>query len=321
MENRSAKNSLIALGPGWAAGIYTDSVREKLDQLLGAAPVFQDPKSIFEDPDRLREVDILFSGWGSPKLDQRLLSAAPNLKAVFYAGGSLDGLLSQEFKASGIRTFSTIQLNSEFVADYTTSLIYLSLKGFWNLTDQIRANRRFPDAAQAQVPGLRRAKVGLVSLGRIGIATAQQLKRWNIELSAYDPYFSAQEAKRLGIRLTTLETLFAESEIVSIHTPLKEETRHLIKSNHLARMPAKAVLINTARGPVIDEKGLVEVFNKRPDLKAILDVTDPEPFVPDSPVSKLENVCITPHIAGILGRDLECFGAAIADELERFLKE
>jgi phosphoglycerate dehydrogenase-like enzyme len=116
-----------------------------------------------------------------------------------------------------------------------------------------------------------------------------------------------------------LETLFAESEVVSLHTPSLPATRGLITRPLLASLKPRATFINTSRGAVVDEPGLIEVLQQRPDLMALLDVTDPEPPVSGSPLYTLPNVFLTPHIAGSLAGECARMGDLAVEECRRFL--
>jgi phosphoglycerate dehydrogenase-like enzyme len=116
----------------------------------------------------------------------------------------------------------------------------------------------------------------------------------------HDPFLSSQDSRDLDVELVSLEALFERSHVVSIHTPLLEETKGLIRGSHVASMLPGATLINTSRGAVLDEAQLVNVLLARPDIQAILDVTDPEPPIKESLLFDLPNVILTPHIAGSL---------------------
>ena len=136
---------------------------------------------------------------------------------------------------------------------------------------------------------------------------------------AHDPYVPVATAHALGVELTTLEGVFAESDVVSLHAPLLDETRAMVDARLLRSMRPDATLVNTARGGLIDEPALVTVLGERPDLFAVLDVTDPEPPPPGSPLFDLDNVVVTPHLAGSLGPERRLLGRAMAEELARYV--
>jgi phosphoglycerate dehydrogenase-like enzyme len=123
----------------------------------------------------------------------------------------------------------------------------------------------------------------------------------------------------LDVESTPLAELFRRSDVVSLHAPLLDETVGLIAGEHLAAMKPGATFINTARGGIVSQDELVEVARRRPDLQFVLDVTEPEPLPPDSPLYALENVVLTPHIAGSVGTECRRMGRYMVEELRRYL--
>jgi phosphoglycerate dehydrogenase-like enzyme len=265
----------------------------------------------------LAEADVILGTWGMPRLDEEFLAAAPRLRAVFYAAGSVKGFATAAAYRRGILISSAWQANAVPVAEYALSTILLSLKGFW--TSQCLSRKEHYNAEEFYVPGAFRSNVGLVSLGAIGKLVAAHLAQHEVNILACDPHVSAATAASLGVTLVSLEELFAESHVVSLHTPWLPETEKMINAPLLRSMPARAALINTSRGALIDEDDLCHVLAERSDLTAILDVTYPEPSLPDSPLRTLPNVVLTPHIAGSRGGEIARMGFWMKDELERYL--
>ena len=163
------------------------------------------------------------------------------------------------------------------------------------------------------------ATVGLISLGHTGLLVAERLRLLDIRVVAYDPYFAEDRARELGIELGSLEEVFRRSDVVSCHTPLLPETTHLLRGEHFACMRPGAAFINTARAQVVAQAEMTAILARRPDLVAVLDVTDPEPLPLHSPLRQLPNVVITPHIAGSLGREYQRISRMIVDEIARYL--
>jgi len=265
----------------------------------------------------LAESDVIFATWGMPKLDAEFLAAAPRLKAVFYAAGSVKCFATPDSYKRGILISSAWQANAIPVAEYSHATILLGLTGFWSSQRLARAgkfsHRNFP------VAGAFHSNVGLVSLGAIGRLVAGHLAKHEINILAYDPFATPAVAASLGVSLVSLEELFAKSHVVSIHTPWLPETEKMINAPLLRSMPGEATLINTSRGAVVDEDDLCEVLAERQDITAILDVTHPEPPLPDSPLRTLENVVLTPHIAGSIGGEIARMGHWMKDELDLYL--
>lgn len=265
----------------------------------------------------LAQADVLFATWGMPRLDAEFLAAAPQLKAVFYAAGSVKGFATPESYKRGIVISSAWEANAIPVAEYSLATILLGLKGFW-FSQRLSNDSQFnPQTFNA--PGGFHSNVGIVSLGAIGRLVAGHLAKHEIHVLAYDPYATHADAKALGVTLVSLQELFVKCHVVSIHTPWLPETEKMINAPLLRSMLQGATLINTSRGAVIDETDLCCVLTERRDITAILDVTHPEPPLPDSPLRTLENVVLTPHIAGSLGGEITRMGYWMKSELDLFL--
>lgn len=141
--------------------------------------------------------------------------------------------------------------------------------------------------------------VGLVGLGNIGRQVARRIKAFDANVIYYDPFrASSEEEAKLGVQYVSLDTLLETADIVSLHAPLNNDTRHMINAQSFARMKPKAILINTCRGPVVDEAALIEALRTGRILAAGLDTQDKEPADPNNPLLKLPNVTLTPHSAG-----------------------
>ena len=161
--------------------------------------------------------------------------------------------------------------------------------------------------------------LGLIGLGRIGKAISQKAKAFGLKILVHDPYVTEATARELGIEPVDLEKLLSESDYISIHAPLTEETRHLFKLEQFRKMKPSAYIINTSRGGLIDEQALITALSKGYIAGAGLDVTDPEPPHPDNPLLKLKNTIITAHSAFYSERSAEelrqCAIQAVLDAL------
>jgi phosphoglycerate dehydrogenase-like enzyme len=141
--------------------------------------------------------------------------------------------------------------------------------------------------------------VGLVGLGNIGRQVARRVKAFDAQVIYYDVFRTdPQEERELGVQYVPLETLLATADIVSLHVPLNESTRHMIDAQALGHMKPTAIIINTCRGEVIDEQALIEALQQRRILAAGLDTQAKEPADPNNPLLRLPNVTLTPHSAG-----------------------
>lgn len=264
-------------------------------------------------PELLSDVEVLVTSWGAPRLDAELLAAAPNLALVLYGAGSVKSVVTPESWARGVRITAAAAANAIPVAEFAVAQIIYALKHGWRYV--LRSRELAATASRTPELGVYGTVVGLTSLGATGRATARLLANLDVVVQAYDPH----AAEIPGVRLVGLAELFATSDVVSLHTPLLPETRHLVGTALLESMKPDATLINTARGGLVDEAALVDVLRRRPDLFAVLDVTDPEPPVDGSPLFQLPNVVITPHLAGALGNERRRLGALMAEELGRYV--
>jgi phosphoglycerate dehydrogenase-like enzyme len=264
------------------------------------------------------KAELLLSGWGVPRLDAAFFQSYPRVRAVFHAAGSVRSLMTDEAWTRGVRIATAAQVNARPVAEFAFAQIVLSLKSAFRQTRACHAERRFARQG-ARIPGAYGTTIGLISLGEISRQVAQRLAALEVRVMAYDPYASAERAAALGVQLVSLEEIFARADVVSCHAPLLPATRGMIRGRHFERLKDGATFINTARGAIVAESEMVEVLQRRPDLTALLDVTDPEPPLADSPLFTLPNVFLTPHISGSVDGECVRMGHFIAEEVRRYL--
>ncbi|MFE9452332.1 hydroxyacid dehydrogenase [Streptomyces sp. NPDC006739] len=266
----------------------------------------------------LARTEVLVTGWGCPRLDAAALDAAPKLRAVLHAAGSVKGFTTPEVWRRGIVVSSAAAANALPVAEYTLAMILLAGKDVFGFRDQLRTRRTFPYGDIVPGVGNYGRRVGIVGASRIGRRLIELLRPHDLRPSLADPYVDAAEAARLGVPLLGLDELLRTSDIVTVHAPQTAETRHLIGARELALMPTGSVLVNTARGALLDHDALVAEL-RAGRLSAVLDVTDPEPLPVDSPLFDLPNAFITPHLAGSQGNEVARLGRTVAEEAGRLL--
>jgi glyoxylate reductase len=164
------------------------------------------------------------------------------------------------------------------------------------------------------------ATLGIVGLGRIGKAVARRAAGFDMRLLAYSRHLTSEDAASVNAQRVQFDELLRESDFVSLHCPLTPETRHLMNRDTLAKMKPTAVLINVARGPVVDQKALYDALKKGVIGGAALDVTDPEPMLADDPLLTLSNVTIVPHIGSATIWTRDQMATMAADNLIAGLK-
>lgn len=281
------------------------TVYNKNDVLSGAFPA---------------DTEYIFSTWGMPSFTiDEIQKYMHSLRCVFYGAGSVRGF-AREFLDSGIRVFSAWGANAVPVAEFAFAQIILANKGYFRKMRCIRENKSF-FGTQFAMPGNYGVKTGIIGAGQVGKLVLSRLKSIKNEVLLYDPCLSDGEACSLGAEKASLERLFSECNVVSNHAPNLPDNKKMIGYEHFASMKQDATFINTGRGAQIDENGLIQTAIERPDITFLLDVTDPEPPSECSPLYSLENVFLSPHIAGSIGNECYRMGHYMTEEFERYISE
>lgn len=313
----SMPKAVFLLSPEAHELVYPEPVMARLRPRLDKLQVFCPPESWTKQPEALAEAEVIFSGWGAPRMDEAFLRHVPRLRALFYAGGSVRYFLTEAFWARGIRVTTAQAINAVPVAEFTAASLVLGLKRVWHYARLVRETGSFP--RERPMPGAFGTTVGLVSYGIIARQVRARLRSLEVDVIVYDPYLSEGEAAAEGVRKVSLDELFATAHAVSLHTPHLTETEGMVRGRHFELMRPGGFFLNTARGEVVAEAEMIEVLRRRPDLQAQLDVTFPEPPRPDSPLYQLPNVALTPHLAGSMGKECQRMGLAMAEELARYV--
>ncbi|WP_282796497.1 hydroxyacid dehydrogenase [Streptomyces sp. CC224B] len=302
-----------------AGAVFTPRALAALGEVCDLAPL---PALDDLTTDRARGVlagvDLLVTGWGCPPLDAAALAAAPRLKAVVHAAGSVRGHVTDACWERGIAVSSAAAANALPVAEYTLAMILLHGKHVLERARDYRRDRTRGDwlSTPHEVGNYRRT-VGILSASLTGRRVVELLRPFDFEVLLYDPYVSRAEAAGLGVEPVALPDLFARADLVSVHTPLLPATRGLVSRELLTAMRPGAVLVNTARGAVVDQDALTDVV-RAGRIRAVLDVTDPEVLPADHPLWDCPNALITPHLAGSLGSEWERLADTAVGEVGRW---
>lgn len=264
----------------------------------------------------LADADGIITGWGSPKLDAAALNAAPKLKIIGHSAGTIKGIGSQEIFDRGITLVNAHTAIAPYVGEMALAMTLAGLRQFAPHDRAMRNDRTWGD--RSVVPEtLFGRKVGLVGLGSTGREFIKVLQPFGCRLSAADPFVSPETAASLGVTLRPLDELLRTSEVLSLHAASLPETRHLLGKERLALLPDGALIVNTARGSLIEPDALLhELESGR--LRAVLDVTEPEPLPADHPLRDLPNVSLTPHISGPTPGRRSDMAVLIVEEFRRF---
>ncbi|AJC71670.1 2-hydroxyacid dehydrogenase [Thermococcus guaymasensis DSM 11113] len=253
-----------------------------------------------------------------PKVTRKVIEAAPKLKVIGRAGVGLDNIDLEAAKERGIKVVNSPGASSRSVAELAVGLMFAVARKI------AFADRKMREGvwAKKQCMGieLEGKTVGVIGFGRIGYEVAKIAKALGMNVLLYDPYPNEERAKEVGGKFVSLEELLKESDIVTLHVPLLDATRHLINEERLKLMKPTAILINAARGAVVDTEALVKALKEGWIAGAGLDVFEEEPLPADHPLTKLDNVVLTPHIGASTEEAQMRAGVQVAEQIVEILK-
>ena len=253
--------------------------------------------------DHAKDADVAWT-WSSQLITAESLVALPRLGGIVRSGSGTNHLPVTAATERGIVVANTPEAHSDAVSNHAIGLLFAVMRYIPRLDHAVRAGRwnsaRFPRGWH-----LHGQTMGLVGFGHVARLVNQKMRGFELTVFAHDPFVDAGMMLREGVRPADLDKIFSESDFVLLHCPLTPETHHLIGERELRLMKPSAILVNTARGPVIDEPALVRALTEGWIAASGLDVLEQEPPAPDNPLFKLDNVVITPHVAGQSDEDLD----------------
>jgi len=250
-------------------------------------------------------------------LPRRFIEAARGLKVIGVLRGGTENVDVEYATSRGISVLNTPGRNARAVAECTMGLILSEVRNIARSHACLKSaqwRRSFPNSDA--IPELYGKTVGLVGYGSVARLVAGYVHAFGSRIIAFDPYFQGDPAPA---QLVDLETLMRQSDVVSIHARLTSESHHLIGRRQLTWMKPTAILVNTARSGLVDEEALTKLLSARRIMGAALDVFDTEPLPVDHPLLKLDNVTITPHLAGSTIDAFRNSPRMMADHLRRML--
>ncbi|NJE04021.1 hydroxyacid dehydrogenase [Thermococcus sp. MV11] len=275
----------------------------------------------YPDEERLvelvKDVDAIIVR-SKPKVTRKVIESAPKLKVIGRAGVGLDNIDLEAAKERGIKVVNSPGASSRSVAELAIALMF-------SVARKVAfADRKMREGvwAKKQCMGieLEGKTIGVIGFGRIGYEVAKIAHALGMKVLLYDPYPNEERAKEVGGKFAQLEELLRESDVVTLHVPLVEQTYHLINEERLKLMKPTAILINAARGAVVDTSALVKALQEGWIAGAGLDVFEEEPLPKDHPLTKLDNVVLTPHIGASTEEAQMRAGVQVAEQIVEILR-
>ena len=250
-----------------------------------------------EYKDALKDLSYLV-GFVDSLVDDELFETGPNLKLIQLLSAGYDRADIEAARKAGVPIANNGGANSVAVSEHAVLLMLAVSRQLVRQHTSVAAGN-WRGNETPRVHELRNKTLGIVGLGTIGKKTARLAAAFGMNIIYYDiARLAEHEEDAIGVRFRLLKELLRESDLISLHTPLNDTTRHLIDAEELSLMKESAILVNTARGPVINEAALYDALTEGKILAAGLDVFDQEPPQPDNPLFKLDNVILSAHLAG-----------------------
>jgi len=277
------------------------------------------PKEVIID--KVSNVDAIVSLL-SDKIDAEVFDAAPRLKIVAQIAVGFDNIDVREATKRGIYVTNTPEVLTKTTADFAWALLMAVARRVVEADRYVRTGRWKVSWHPSMLLGrdVHGATMGIVGAGRIGYAVAKRAKGFNMKILYYDVVPRPELEKELSAKNVDLDTLFKESDFISIHVPLTNQTYHMINEEKLRLMKKTAYLINNSRGAVIDEKALYRALKEEWIAGAGLDVFEREPTQLDNPLLKLDNVVLAPHISSSSHETRSRMAEMVAENLIAFFE-
>lgn len=265
------------------------------------------------------DADVILTGWGTASLKKAGLTGKnTKLKLLIHTGGSVGDLIDAEAYENGVTVISGNRIYAESTAE--GALAYI-LAGLRHIPHEVMSmkNGGYWDSPR-RTEGLFSRKIGIIGVGAVSRSLMSYLKPFKADISVYDTYTVDESfLANMNAVQRSLDEVLSSNSVISLHAALNEKTRGMIGERELSLIPDGALLVNTSRGPIINEEALIrELSTGR--IRAVLDVFDREPLASDSPLRKMDNVYLIPHKAGPTFDLRALIGRRLAEDSIRFLK-
>lgn len=298
----------------WQLADYEELQNINLKVEVSGSEAYEPPREIV---DAVREADIIITQFCP--ITKKVIDACRHLKAVGVLRGGYENINLDYASKKGILVYHTPGRNANAVADFTVGMLISECRNIAKSHRNLKAGKWVRDYDNAAfVPDLPGKTAGIIGFGAIGQKVAQRLNGFDMRILVYDPFVTEVPEY---VTQVPLEELMRESMFVTLHTRLSADTERMINADMLALMRPDACLINTARSGLVDEKALYQALLEKRIAGAALDVFDVEPPAADYPLVSLENVTVTPHLAGGTVDAFTNSPKLIADEMIGLLKQ
>ena len=310
----------VTIGRANYQRMFSDAAWQRLAEIATIVHHAHDEPAGHDDLiELLPGAQACITSWGVAQFDAEVVAAANSLQLMSHMGSSVKRFLSDAIWERDIRVTSAGITLARDVAETTLGLMIVGRKRIWPLGRHVADGgwRDSPTWDQWGARELTRSTVGLVGASNVGRHVIELLGPFETTILVADPFLSDEDAARLGVEVVDIDELVVRADVVSLHCPENEATRQILNRSRLSKLQDGALLINTARGGLIDEAALIDELETG-RIFAFLDVTDPEPPAPDSPLRQLPNVVVTPHIAGCI-ENCNRMGELAVEEVRRSL--
>ena len=295
--------------------LVSDSISKRGVEILEKAGFTVDVKTKLSKADLLREINA-YEGLivrSATKVTAKVIEAAERLKVIGRAGSGLDNVDTQAATRRGVVVMNTPGGNTVTTAEHTMSMILAMTRRIPQATSSMKAGKW--EKERFMGVELYNKTLGIIGIGQIGGYVAKLAQGLSLNVIAYDPFLAQEQAQKMGVHLVDLAEIYRRADIISVHTPLTAETRSLINADAIAQMKPGVMIVNCARGGIINETDLVEALKARRVAAAAFDVFEEEPIRTDHPLLALDTFICTPHIGASTEEAQENVAVGIAEQI------
>jgi D-3-phosphoglycerate dehydrogenase len=276
------------------------------------------PPKLLEE---IKDADILLNNF-SP-INSKVLQKAEKLKVIGLSRGGLDNLNVKMATEKGIAVFHVIR-NAQPVAEFTVALILAETRNITRGHCALKsANWRRNYMNDEYISTIKNKTIGIIGMGNIGKLLVKKLRSFGVNIIAYDEFITQSDidAENLNVKMVSLNELAVKSDIVTLHLRLVEQTKHIIDEDFINKMKKSAYLINTARAGLVNKKALIKALKNNVIAGAALDVFWNEPIAKDDPILDLDNLTMTPHLAGTTVDAIPGSPFLLVEEINKFIND